>query len=82
VVGPQTFNFVEITANLIDAGAALRVADAEELGVTVIELLTDAPKRKRLGAAARLAFEREQGGVLRTLEIVEKVLDAPPPNAN
>jgi 3-deoxy-D-manno-octulosonic-acid transferase len=78
VVGPQTFNFVEITANLIDAGAALRVADAEELGVTVIELLTDAPKRKRLGAAARLAFEREQGGVLRTLEIVEKVLDAPP----
>ena len=82
VVGPQTFNFVEITANLIDAGAALRVADAVELGTTVIELLTDAPKRKRLGAAARVAFEREQGGVLRTLEIVEKVLDAPPPDSN
>jgi 3-deoxy-D-manno-octulosonic-acid transferase len=77
VVGPQTFNFVEITASLIDAGAALRIADAGELGATVIELLTDAPKRKRLGTAARAAFEREQGGVLRTLEIVEKVLDGP-----
>ena len=77
VVGPQTFNFVEITASLIDAGAALRIADAGELGDTVIELLADAPKRKRLGAAARVAFEREQGGVLRTLEIIEKALDAP-----
>jgi 3-deoxy-D-manno-octulosonic-acid transferase len=77
VVGPQTFNFVEITASLIDAGAALRIADADELGATVIELLTDAPKRKRLGTAARAAFEREQGGVLRTLEVVGKVLDAP-----
>lgn len=77
VVGPQTFNFVEITASLIDAGAALRIADTDELGATVIELLADAPLRKRLGAAARAAFEREQGGVLRTLEIVARVLDSP-----
>ncbi|MGH8042852.1 MAG: lipid IV(A) 3-deoxy-D-manno-octulosonic acid transferase [Rudaea sp.] len=77
VVGPKTFNFVEITASLIDAGAALRIADADQLGATVIDLLADAPLRKRLGAAARMAFEREQGGVLRTVEIVNNVLENP-----
>jgi 3-deoxy-D-manno-octulosonic-acid transferase len=79
VVGPKTFNFVEITASLIDAGAALRVADEDELGATVMKLLADAPLRERLGAAGRAAFEREQGGVLRTVEVVEKVLDASTP---
>lgn len=77
VVGPQTFNFVEITASLIDAGAALRVDDEQELAATVIRLFADPALRKRLGTAGQAAFAREQGGVLRTLEIVERVLDGP-----
>ena len=77
VVGPQTFNFVEITASLIDAGAALRVDDEAELAATVIRLFADPALRKRLGTAGQAAFAREQGGVLRTLEIVERVLDGP-----
>ena len=74
IVGGQTFNFAEITANLIDSGAALRIDDEQALGTTVIRLLADVPLRQRTGAAARAAFEREQGGVLRTVAIVEKVL--------
>ena len=74
IVGPQTFNFVEITASLIEADAALRIANADLLGAAVIKLLADPALRQRLGSAARAAFEREQGGVLRTVEIVEKVL--------
>jgi 3-deoxy-D-manno-octulosonic-acid transferase len=83
VVGPKTFNFVEITASLIDAGAALRVEDGDELAAAVMKLLADAPLRARLGSAGRAAFEREQGGVLRTVEVVEKILDAgtSPPDA-
>jgi 3-deoxy-D-manno-octulosonic-acid transferase len=77
VVGPQTFNFVEITASLIEADAALRINSAELLGAAIIKLLADPPLRSRLGAAARAAFEREQGGVLRTVEVVERVLDNP-----
>lgn len=76
VVGPKTFNFVEITASLIDAGGALRVGDEDELGQTIVRLLADHDLREQLGTAARAAFEREQGGVLRTVEIVEKVLGA------
>jgi len=74
VVGPQTFNFVEITANLIEADAALRITSADLLSAAVIKLLADPALRQRVGSAARAAFEREQGGVLRTVEVVEKVL--------
>ncbi|MEO8803844.1 MAG: lipid IV(A) 3-deoxy-D-manno-octulosonic acid transferase [Rudaea sp.] len=75
IVGPQTFNFTEITGDLIEAGAVLRIEDADELGATVIRLLADAPLRQQIGTAGRAAFEREQGGVLRTVGIVEKVLE-------
>jgi 3-deoxy-D-manno-octulosonic-acid transferase len=74
IVGPHTFNFAEITANLLEAGAALRIEDGEALGATIVRLLADEPLRQRTGAAARAAFERAQGGVLRTVQIVERVL--------
>jgi hypothetical protein len=38
-------------------------------------LFADDPQRLAIGRAARAAFEREQGGVLRTVGIVERVLD-------
>jgi hypothetical protein len=37
--------------------------------------------RDTIGRAGRAAFEREQGGVLRTLGIVERVLDGLPVEA-
>lgn len=74
IVGPKTFNFTEITNDLIEAGAALRINEADELGAMVVRLLADAPLRQQIGAAGRAAFEREQGGVLRTVGIVERVL--------
>jgi 3-deoxy-D-manno-octulosonic-acid transferase len=75
IVGPQTFNFTDITASLIEAGAALCIAESDELSTAVIKLLADEQLRRRIGDAGRAAFEREQGGVLRTVGIVEKVLD-------
>ena len=74
IVGPQTFNFTDITASLIEAGAALCIGESEELSTAVIKLLADEQLRRRIGDAGRAAFEREQGGVLRTVGIVEKVL--------
>ena len=37
----------------------------------MIKLLADPALRQRVGSAARAAFEREQGAVLRTVEVVE-----------
>jgi len=81
VVGPHTFNFMEITASLLESGAALRVADGAGLAAAVTKLLSDAGLRTRTGSAARAAFEREQGGVLRTVAIVEQVLDGRDPES-
>jgi len=75
IVGPKMFNFADITASLMEAGAIVQIAEADELGVAVTRLLIDPALRETIGRAGRAAFEREQGGVLRTLGIIGRVLD-------
>jgi 3-deoxy-D-manno-octulosonic-acid transferase len=75
IVGPKMFNFADITVSMMEAGAVLQVDDGDELGRAVTRLLADPEMRESIGRAGRAAFEREQGGVLRTLGIIERVLD-------
>ncbi|MBD8872194.1 lipid IV(A) 3-deoxy-D-manno-octulosonic acid transferase [Rhodanobacter sp. DHB23] len=70
LVGPQTFNFEEITASLIEDGGALRVPDRESLGDAVLRLLRDDGRRHAMGQAARQVFERERGAVGRLMELI------------
>ena len=79
--GPNTFNFTEITQSLLEADAAVRVADADALGPTVQRLLGDAADRQRRGAAARAVFERERGAVERSMAIIDRVLAGDAPGA-
>lgn len=83
VVGPKTFNFADITASLLDSGAAVQIDDGEALGSVIIKLLADPELRLRTGRAAKRAFEREQGGVIRTVAIVDRELEktAPAPGS-
>lgn len=83
VVGPKTFNFADITASLLDSGAAVQIDDGQALGSVIIKLLADPELRLRTGRAAKNAFEREQGGVLRTVAIVDRELEksAPAPGS-
>jgi 3-deoxy-D-manno-octulosonic-acid transferase len=74
VVGPQTFNFAEVTEDLIVAGAVRRIEDGDELGPAVVRLLSRDVKRRSMGEAARTVMERERGAVERTMAIVEDVL--------
>jgi 3-deoxy-D-manno-octulosonic-acid transferase len=76
VVGPQTFNFAEVTEDLIVAGAVRRIEDSDELGPAVVRLLSRDVERRSMGEAARAVMERERGAVDRTMEIVERVLAA------
>jgi 3-deoxy-D-manno-octulosonic-acid transferase len=73
IVGPQTFNFAEVTEDLIAAGAVRRIADGEELGPAVVRLLARDVERRSMGEAARAVMERERGAVDRTMAIVEDV---------
>ncbi|HEY2395899.1 MAG TPA: lipid IV(A) 3-deoxy-D-manno-octulosonic acid transferase [Rudaea sp.] len=75
IIGPKMFNFAEITASLVEAGAVVQIGEADELGAAVTRLLTHPDLRETIGRAGRAAFEREQGGVLRTLGIIGRVLD-------
>lgn len=74
LVGPQTFNFAEITRTLVDAAGAVQFDDAAELGPDVAALMGDPARRALMGAAARDVFERERGAVARTMVIIDKTL--------
>ncbi|MEO5561667.1 MAG: lipid IV(A) 3-deoxy-D-manno-octulosonic acid transferase [Dokdonella sp.] len=74
IVGPQTFNFEEVTEDLINAGAALRIVDGDALGSTVMRLLSREVERRSMGEAAHRVMARERGAVERTMEFVERVL--------
>jgi len=74
LVGPHTFNFEEITLTLIGEGAAVRLADASELGTAVLQLLRDAERRKSMGMHARVVFDSERGAVQRVMELIDKQL--------
>lgn len=74
LVGPHTFNFEEITRSLIDQGGAERVADNQQLGQDVLQLLRDPDKRERMGRAAQQVFERERGAVGRIMQLIDTLL--------
>jgi 3-deoxy-D-manno-octulosonic-acid transferase len=63
LVGPHTFNFAEATTRAVEAGAALRVADADALVRQVGALLQDPAQRAALRAAA-LAFRAAHRGAV------------------
>ena len=74
LVGPYTFNFEEITNSLIEQDGAERVPAADQLGPHLLQLLLDAPRRERMGEAARQVFERERGAVQRVTRLVDALL--------
>jgi len=61
LVGPHTFNFAESSAQAIDAGAALRVTDANELIAQVARLLSDPGARERMRTSANMFCDAHRG---------------------
>jgi 3-deoxy-D-manno-octulosonic-acid transferase len=74
LVGPHTFNFEEITRQLIDHEAALRIHDAAELEDTLIRLFKNPELRDRMGRAGRDLVRSGQGALDHTLDIVAGLL--------
>jgi 3-deoxy-D-manno-octulosonic-acid transferase len=74
LVGPHTFNFAEATAGAIEAGAALRVTDADALVAAVGELFADPARRQAMGLAARAFHAQHQGAAERLWEWLQPLL--------
>src|SRR5262249_26347659 len=71
IAGPHTYNCMDTTQWAIEAGAALRVQDAQNALVAAIDLLHDPQRMKRMGEAG-IAFTRaHQGATLKALDLIK-----------
>ena len=74
IFGPSTYNFEEVSKQLLDNDASIEVANADELMRTITELLTNDLRRQELGANARKFFNDNQGAVNKTLNLIKPLL--------
>ena len=70
LVGPSNYNFSEATERAVEAGAAIRVADAVELAREAARLLRDPAAVGRMSRAASAFAETHRGATARTLELI------------
>jgi len=69
IVGPHTYNFDEAAEGAIAAGAAVRVADADEALRVAASL--DGERRRLMGSRARAFVEAHRGAVRRLADWIE-----------
>jgi 3-deoxy-D-manno-octulosonic-acid transferase len=74
VVGPSMSNFADIARSFLEAGALVQVPDAAAAQRELLALFTDAPRRQRLGEAARSVLHRHRGAVERTMREIGDVM--------
>ena len=74
LLGPNMENAREISAQLLQDGAARRVNDQAGFETTAKEILSDGGLRDRMGQAGRALLERNKGALNLTLKAVEKLL--------
>ena len=74
LVGPHTFNFALATEQAIDAGAALRCADAAAMVAAATGLLQDGLVRNRMGEAAFEFAGQHRGATARTVELLRQLI--------
>jgi len=72
--GPHMFNFAEISARLVQRGAAMEVADAEQLAAAVSALFSDPNRCDQMGRAGLRLVSEGRGALVRTLDQIEKIL--------
>ncbi|MBF0161143.1 MAG: 3-deoxy-D-manno-octulosonic acid transferase, partial [Magnetococcales bacterium] len=72
--GPHTFNFREISRQLLEAGGAIQLQDAAELLPAMQGLLADSAACARMGAQAKQVIGQNSGAVARTLHAIQPYL--------
>ena len=72
LIGPHTFNFAEVSELAVQAGAALRVTNAEELALAVEDLLKAPEKIKAMSVAALAFADRHRGATDRLMALIDE----------
>lgn len=71
LVGPYTFNFLDITDQLLQVNGAVRCQDEAQLEDVVMTLAGQSSQRYRLGQTALRFAEKNQGAVTRVLSEID-----------
>ncbi len=74
LVGLHTFNFAQATEDAIAAGAAMRVADVDELSRVLIQLLADPERLEAMGKAGEAFAQCHRGATARTMAVITSVV--------
>jgi 3-deoxy-D-manno-octulosonic-acid transferase len=72
--GPHMFNFHEISELYLQHQAAVKVDSVEALAEQVIQWLSDASERSRVGEAGRELVEKNRGALDRLTRLVDRLL--------
>ncbi|WP_417791594.1 lipid IV(A) 3-deoxy-D-manno-octulosonic acid transferase [Stutzerimonas xanthomarina] len=75
VTGPHLFNFLDIAAQLRDAGALVEVSNAPELALEIAAFWSDAERAERARTAGFAVLRNNQGALGRLLEGLGRLLD-------
>jgi 3-deoxy-D-manno-octulosonic-acid transferase len=74
IIGPHTWNFEAVAEYALQAGAALRVADADMLGDGLRELFANPAQRERMAEQALTFSRSHQGASERVLAVIQRTL--------
>jgi 3-deoxy-D-manno-octulosonic-acid transferase len=75
LIGPHTFNFLDVTELALAAGAARRVSDAAQLRRDATQLLEDRTACDHMGECARGFAMQHRGATTKTLNLLQTYLD-------
>jgi len=73
VFGPHVWNFRDAARRLVEVGGAIMVPDAAALEMELARLIGDIGHRERIGKAARVLVQLQQGATRRTLAELEEL---------
>ena len=76
LIGQHTFNFSDATEQAIQAGAAIRVTNPQELAEKLNALMNDADARKSMSDAALTFSKSASGATQRLMDLIGKYLPA------
>lgn len=75
LIGPHTFNFAQAAELALQAGAALRVENSQQLLQRAQQLLQQTEQLGQMRLAAKRFVSENQGATQKTLDLIAKCLD-------
>lgn len=74
LIGPHTFNFAQATQSAVEAGAAKRVGNSQELAAALKTLFADSAKRQAMSNAIAGFTEKNSGATQRALSLIQQYI--------